>query len=351
MLDWQVPYLTTSLPGIGGVIREEVEDFIVEEIPAYEACGEGVHTFFAVEKVNLPTMTLVRNVAQALDIAKRDVGYAGLKDTRAIARQVLSVPEIDPEVILGLDLEGAKVLWAKRHNNKLRTGHLRGNRFTIRLRDVCPEAEANAAPIVAKLIEAGVPNGYGPQRFGRYGDNAEVGLALMRDDREALRSRGLKRIAFNMRLLYINALQSALFNQYLARRIQAGTMDDLLLGDIAKKHATGGLFTVEDADVERPRVKAWDISPTGPMYGYKMWSAEAEAGELEAAIIQASGIELEEFRKVKAKGTRRPLRYQAEGLECRMESPGVLVVSFFAPKGSFATMLLRELMKTDVDID
>jgi len=335
-----------SLKGTGGVLRQEVEDFIVDEVPAYEPCGEGVHTFFAVEKRNLPTMTLVRNVARALHISRRDVGYAGMKDTRAVARQVLSVPDSPPEQVMTLELEQAQVLWAKRHTNKLRTGHLRGNTFTIRIRDVHPEAATRAVPMFAMLKQRGVPNGYGLQRFGRHGDNADVGLLLLRQDREALRAHGIRSLSFRMRRFYINAFQSALFNRYLTRRMQQGTMDDVLVGDIAKKLATGGLFTVEDREAERARVQAWEISPTGPIYGYKMWEAEGEAGVLESAVLEAAGVELEAFRPLKAKGTRRRLRYKPEGLDWHMEE-GDLVVSFFAPKGSYATMLLREVMKTE----
>ncbi len=352
MLDWTLPYLTEGLPGVGGVIRQEIADFIVEEVPAYEPCGEGEHTFFRVRKRDTPTMALLEEIARKLGVSRRKVSYAGLKDARAVAEQTFSAHFVSPERIMALELENAEVLWAKLHTNKLRTGHLRGNRFTLRLREVAPDAAARAEAIVQVLLARGVPNGYGPQRFGNYGDNAEIGLCLLRDDEEGMVAHGLRRYpSRRMRRFFISALQSALFNQVLARRIQQGAMDNLLLGDIAKKEDTGGHFVVEDVAVERPRVKAWAISPTGPIYGYKMFASHDEAAALEAEILAAANLTPEEFRPVRAKGARRPLRYYPDGLSYRMEDERTLVVSFFAPKGAYATLFLRELMKADVDLD
>jgi tRNA pseudouridine13 synthase len=345
-LDWHLPYLTDDLPGIGGQLRVALEDFVVDEVPAYEPGGEGEHTFFGVEKRDISTPLLVREIAQALGVSTRKISYAGLKDARAVARQVLSAHFVPPEQLLDLQLERARVLWAKRHRNKLRIGHLKGNRFTIRVRDVHPEAELRAAPILSALQEVGVPNGYGVQRFGNRGTNHEIGLLILRNDREGLEEHGIRSLPYRQRRFYVSALQSALFNRYLAVRIEEGLLDGLLLGDVAKKHDTGGMFTVEDVTAERPRVRNWEISATGPIYGYKMMPARDVAGELEAQILAQAALTLEEFRPVKAKGTRRHVRYPPEDLNWYVEERS-LVVSFFAPKGSFATMLLRELMKPE----
>ncbi len=350
-LNWRIPYLTADLPGIGGIIRAEVEDFIVEEVPAYEACGEGEHTFFGVEKRDLTTHDLVQWLARALEVPEHDFGLAGLKDARAIARQTLSVQNVPPERLLALEPERARILWAKPHTNKLRRGHLRGNRFTLRIRGLEPGAEIHAAAILDTLIRRGVPNGYGPQRFGRNGDNADVGLLVLRREWAALRAQGIRYIPKNMHTFYLSALQSALFNRYLVARMEQQAMDGLLLGDVAKKQLTGGLFTVEDVAAELPRVAAWEISPTGPIYGYKMLAACDQAGALEARVLAEALLTPEDFRPAKLKGSRRPLRYYPEGLSWHMEDATSLSVSFFAPKGAFATMLLRELMKTDAVIE
>jgi len=346
-MNWTIPYLTTDLPGIGGVIRTEMEDFIVEEIPAYEACGEGEHTFFRVRKRDISTPLLSKHIAATLNVSPRDVSSAGLKDARAIAEQTLCVHNIPPEVLLNLELDRATVLWAKRHTNKLRSGHLKGNRFTLRIRDVAPHAEQRADAILTQLTARGVPNGYGVQRFGNRGTNHEVGMLLLRNDKAGLKAHGIRHLSRQMRRFLISSLQSALFNQVLTTRIAQGTMDSVLLGDIAKKTDTGGMFDVQDLPTEQARAQAWEINATGPIYGYKMRAACAAAGAIEAAILTRADLTLDDFRPARAKGTRRPLRYQPEGLTWHMEDATTLVISYFAPKGAFATMLLRELMKND----
>ncbi len=348
MLNWEISYLTSDLPGIGGKLRVEIDDFVVEEVPAYEPCGVGEHTFFSVEKRDISTLALIQQIARALGVSEREISSAGLKDARAVARQTLSVQWVPPETLMALTLDKAHILWAKRHTNKLRSGHLRGNRFTLRLRDVAPGAETRAAAIVEQLLARGVPNGYGQQRFGNRGDNHEMGLLLLRNDRAALRAHGIHHLSYKMRQFLISAVQSALFNTVLAARIERGLLDDVLPGDVARKEETGGIFIVEDADVERPRAKTWEISATGPIYGYKMLTAQAEAGALEATILEEAGLTPADFRPFQAKGSRRPLRYYPAGLTWQMEGLDVLTLSFFAPKGAYATMLLRELMKTDI---
>jgi tRNA pseudouridine13 synthase len=345
-LDWHVPYLTPDLPGVGGTIRNVAEDFVVDEVPAYEPSGEGEHIYLRVEKKNISTIQLIKEVAQKLEISSRVIGSAGLKDTHAIARQTLSVHGVSVEAVAALELDQARVLWVKRHRNKLRAGHLRGNRFTVRIRDVVEDAEARAAAIQQELATRGVPNAYGPQRFGNRGDNHLLGYYLIRDDQEGLASHGVHHLSRRLRRLFVSALQSALFNQVLAARIEAGTMDTVIEGDVAKKETTGGIFTVEDVAAERPRAAAWEISATGPIYGYKMMEAQAAAGLLESRVLARAGLTLEAFQPVRAKGLRRPLRYNPESATCRRDEQEHLVVEFFAPKGAFATVFLAELMKT-----
>lgn len=344
-LDWHVPYLTAEVPGIGGAIRVEVDDFVVDEVPAYEPSGEGEHVYFRIEKRDVASMDVMDEVAEKLGLRPRSVACAGFKDTHAIARQTMSVHGVEIEDVEALSLTNARILWVTRHRNKLRPGHLRGNRFTIRVRGIKPDAEAHAKAILETLGARGVPNAYGPQRFGYRGDNQIVGYYLLYGNYDAIRAMGVRPPKRRMRDFYVSSLQSALFNQVVAARIENGTVDTVIAGDIAKKEDTGGIFTVEDVAAERPRAATWEISATGPMYGYKMMAAQATAGELEAHILDEARIRLDDFRAVKAKGVRRPLRFNPEALSWEIEE-GSLTVSFFAPKGSFATLLLRELMKT-----
>ncbi len=344
-LNWHVPYLTADLPGTGGIIRARVEDFIVDEVPAYLPCGEGEHTYFRVEKHNLTTMQLVDQLAEKLNISVQRISYAGLKDAHAIARQTLSAHFVPVERVAALDLDRARVLWVSRHRNKLRPGHLRGNRFTLRIRDCVPDAESRAAAILSILAAQGVPNAYGPQRFGNRGDNHVVGYHLLHNDTTALRTLGIRPPSRRMARFYISAFQSALFNQVVAQRIRTDTLNTVIAGDVARKEDTGGIFIVKDVKAERPRAEAWEISATGPIYGHKLMQAQDEAGTLEDKILADAGLDPDDFRSAKARGLRRPLRYNPGGLTWELEAERVLLVRYFAPKGSFATLLLRELMK------
>src|SRR6266850_4069105 len=177
-----VPLVTPELPGIGGLVRVSEDDFRVEELPLYQPSGEGEHAYLEVEKRGRNTADVARELAAALGASERDVGYAGLKDKRAVAVQRFSVPLPPREAgeaalrrAAELRGEGFRVREARRHLNKLKPGHLRGNRFTIVIRGFAPagpEALARAEAICAALRSRGAPNLFGPQRFGKRGDNA-----------------------------------------------------------------------------------------------------------------------------------------------------------------------------------
>ncbi|MGB9626871.1 MAG: tRNA pseudouridine(13) synthase TruD, partial [Phycisphaerae bacterium] len=131
-----LPYLTVDAPPLAGRIKVHPDDFQVEEVPLYEASGEGTHSYACIEKTGMSTLRAVREIARALGEPHRNIGYAGMKDANAVTRQVLSIEHVPPERIEKLEIPGIRVLWVRRHGNKLRLGHLRGNRFVIRLRDV-----------------------------------------------------------------------------------------------------------------------------------------------------------------------------------------------------------------------
>ncbi len=340
------PYITAGTPGIGGELKTKLEDFVVEEIPAYEPSGEGQHTFITIEKRDRNTLDVIQQLAALLGISRRDIGFAGLKDRWAIARQRLSVPHTPPERLRDLTFDGVRVLEAERHRNKLRRGHLRGNRFRIRLRDVHPETEERMPAIVEILGVQGVPNGYAHQRFGNARQNHLAGQALLHNDQAALEQLDVPYPRSRRhRSFYLSAYQSYLFNRYLTRRIQDGTFDTVIAGDVAKKHDTGGMFIVEDAEVEAPRAAAFDISATGPIYGYRMMEAQEEAGALEQEILEEERLSLEAFRPARLKGTRRFLRWPPDDLTWEIDVHD-LILEFSAPKGAYATALLREIRKT-----
>jgi tRNA pseudouridine13 synthase len=334
-----LPFLTNDLPGVGGRIKEQIDDFEVEEIPAYEPCSSGDHIFLWIEKRDLGAEFFVRELAKRLGIRAGDIGTAGLKDRRAVTRQWVSIPASGEAALSNVDGDGIRVLSTSRHTNKLRPGHLRGNRFRILIRG----SSGNPEPILARIRDFGLPNFYGPQRFGRDGETAALGMALLH--REPVRARNpfLKKLA-------LSAAQSELFNEYLARRMTDGLMRTVLAGDVLAKWPAGGMFVSQDPAAEQPRLDAREVVPAGPMFGHKLFPADAEAAEREAAVLRDAELSVESFAgfgKLLA-GTRRHNLVYVPDLEARTDADGVRL-TFTLPAGSYATILLREVMKEPLD--
>lgn len=339
--DWQaLPTVTADLPGTGGVIRESLEDFRVQEVPLYLPEGDGSHAYALIEKRGLTTRDLVVALKGA-GVEERAVGVAGLKDKYAITEQWLSVPNRHVTAFEALaELDGVRVLEVSRHRNKLGVGHLIGNRFTIRVRHAHEDAVARASAILERLTARGVPNFFGPQRFGRFGTNAIDGLRHVRGERVPGGHR--------LRRFFVSALQSQFFNHLLGVRIDRGLYSTVVPGDWARKHDTGGTFLVEDAALEAPRAQRLDISATLPLYGKKVKVSPDTAGEMELEALAFFGLRWHDFSS--RKGSRRPSRIIIQEVTLTAEQGGYLL-SFMLPKGSFATTLLREVMKVDVDVD
>jgi tRNA pseudouridine13 synthase len=401
-----LPYLTSEFPGIGGVIKQRPEDFFVQEIPLYEPSGEGEHVYCEIQKVGMTTFEVIHRLSTALNVHPRDIGYAGMKDAHAITRQIFSIAGTTPEAVMGAFLPNMTVQWAARHGNKLRLGHLAGNRFAIKIREVNPTDVIKLKPVLDVIQRRGLPNFFGEQRFGRRDNNDLLGAALVRGDNEAVlrlllgspnpsldnpgtieartafdrrdnaeamklwpRSGGMERrvlarlmkthrpsaavhaIDDNIRRLWISALQSRLFNTVLAKRIDS--IDRLVDGDVAYKHENGACFIVENAAVEQPRCEAFEISPTGPLVGYRMTSPQGESLQVEKEAMSSFELKPEDFRqsgKIRIKGARRALRVKPADIEIAGgvdEFGSQITVAFTLPSGAFATVLLRELMKSD----
>ena len=329
-------FLTQDLPGTGGRIKEQPEDFVVEEIPLYDFSDQGNFALLLLKKVNFSTLDFVACIRKHLHLRDEEVGLAGWKDKRAITSQWVSVPRenISESRLDRLTGEGIKILQIRHHSNKLRTGHLLGNHFTILIRQADAEAENRAQAIIQQLQTFGLPNFYGPQRFGARGDNPEKGLALLLGQ---YRLRSVRK-----RKLLVSSYNSLLFNLTLKERMEKDLFAKLLQGDIAKKHDTGGIFLVSDPEKEQPRADRLEISATGPIWGKKMKRAGNEAAALEEKILSSQGVTPDVFRK--QPGSRRSLRIALKEVNVCQEKEG-LRLEFFLPKGSYATVLLDEIMK------
>lgn len=325
-------------PPISAVIRRIPEDFWVDEIPVTEPDGEGEHLWVFVEKRRENTAELANRLARAAGIRKSAVGYAGRKDRHALTRQWFSLhmPGLPDPSAEQLAQAGLNVLRHARHTRKLRIGALRGNRFSLRLREV--EGDRNALDQRLQAIaERGAPNYFGEQRFGRAGGNLAGALAMFegrsRPDRER-------------RGLYLSAARSALFNAILAERVQACCWDRLLPGEAVQLDGSGSFF-LADADDEAlsQRLGAWDIHPSGALWGTGEPPSQGRAGELERAVAGRFPELAAGLAAAGLKQERRPLRVRPTDLTWRWEDAvqRELILEFTLPAGVFATAVLREI--------
>ena len=287
------PFLTATLPGLGGVVKELPEDFVVEELPVYRPSGSGEHLFLWVEKTGVSGMDLVRHIGRALGVSPRDIGTAGVKDRRAVTRQFVSVPARAEERIGRIETDRIRVLSSARHGNKLRTGHLAGNRFSILVRRVDADAAERARPIAEAVNQHGFPNYYGEQRFGRDNETLELGLALLGGQKQPHEIPAPRR-TFLLRMA-VSAVQSALFNDVLAERLRDGLFSTVLPGDVMQVAASGGPFVVSDAVVEQRRFDARETVLSGPMFGPQMKLPEGEPAAREARVLTARELAPDAF--------------------------------------------------------
>jgi tRNA pseudouridine13 synthase len=333
------PLVTAGLPGIGGRIKSAPEDFEVEEVPAYEPSGEGDHLYLWIEKRGMGAEYFVRQLAKRLEVPPGEVGTAGLKDRHAVTRQWVSVPAACEARLTAIDDNEMRLLRTSRHGNKLKPGHLRGNRFRILVRGA-EDAVARLPPLLEAMRRTGMPNFYGPQRFGRDGETFAAGMDL-------LRGQG-RRLSPFLRKLGLSAAQSALFNACLAARITDGLLSRVLAGDVMMKWPYGGMFVAEDLPREQQRLEAKEIVPAGPMFGKKTFASKDEAAQREAAVLADAGLKAEAFGSFGKllSGTRRYYYVWIDDLSAEVEAEGVRL-SFSLPAGSYATVLMRELMHSD----
>lgn len=341
--------LTGDLAGIGGRIKDVPEDFVVEEIPAYEPSGSGDFLYLWVEKRDMGAEYFLRQVARRLGISPGEVGSAGLKDRRAVTRQMISVPATVEERLGDLEGDGIRVLRVNRHGNKIRPGHLHGNRFQITVRDIVPDAASLLAPILERLQRDGFPNYYGTQRMGREGDTVLLGMALLRGEEPPRMSDGRRpnvRSPF-LRRLALSAAQSALFNHYLGQRLQDGLFRRVLPGDVMAKWPFGGLFVATEMDKEQARFDARETVTAGPMFGRKTFAAHAEAAEREGAVLRDAGLAAGNFARFGKllQGTRRHNVVYPGELALQLEN-GCAQLTVTLPAGTYATVLLQEILKT-----
>ncbi|HEY6726467.1 MAG TPA: tRNA pseudouridine(13) synthase TruD [Polyangiaceae bacterium] len=333
------PRRISTVAPVGGRLGPEPEDFAVDEIPLYQPSGTGEHLYVRIQKRGLATPDLTRIVGKAARVRERDIGYAGLKDKHAITSQWLSLPKqaLPPEEWELPD--SIQVLEASWHGNKLRTGHLTGNRFGITLVDV-PEADAaRAGSLIEGLRRSGLPNYFGEQRFGIEGKNLPQALEWLRRPPAPRR----KQSRFHEKL-FPSVLQAEVFNRYLSARYELG-FDRLVQGEVVRLAGSGSVFVVENPEQEQPRLESADLVLTGPIFGPRAVAARDRAAELEAEALAPLGLDEAQLDRLgkSARGTRRDAWLPLDDLSFEPLDATSFRVSFTLPAGSYATQLVREL--------
>ncbi len=403
------PYLTSDIPGLHGIYKQLLEDFLVEEIPPCVWNHKGKYVCFQIEKKGLSTHAALKELSQQLQVPHKSLGFAGLKDAQAVTRQWITTAGCHLTRVKQVQHPKLRVLEVTKHDAMLKLGDLAGNRFRIRLREISvpsPQAVKQAREVLAILTRKGVPNYFGPQRFGTRNDTQLLGEAALHDHAETfmdlllgnptrmdnavvykarqlyqqnrylkayhcwppsfslqrqaldalLRKHGNKRKAYQIvdakfKFLCVSAYQSDLFNRVLAARMPH--IDRLLPGDIAFRHDLGECVPVNNPLQDQARCDRFEISPTGPLWGFNMAELTGEAAQYENPILAQASLTKQELKQsglFNLEGNRRPLRFrpQEATVKTAKDRHGpYLQLKFTLPPGCYATSLLREICKTD----
>jgi tRNA pseudouridine13 synthase len=399
---------------VGGVIKEREEDFLVDELPLYQPSGEGEHVYLGVQKQGMPHSEMIEVLAKHFGVGEEAIGFAGMKDKVAVTRQMVSVhmPGREPPAV-AFRHDRMAILWQSRHANKLRRGHLAGNRFSIRIRRLEPLKATSIWRSLQRLERDGIPDYYGAQRFGYRRNTHRLGRHLLNGDAEAFlaellgtvspypphqrevrerfdakdyagalrlwgRNDRAERAALvaladgralraamlaiprHIRDFFVSAFQSAVFNRLLDQRLESGLLSTLVEGDVAYKHESRGQFTVTKEILESEdlaaRVRSFELSPSGPMFGRGMIEPSGEVREAEHRAARAFGVAPETLlaKELDLDGTRRPFRVPVTNteLDAGFDEHGPYIrLAFDLPRGAYATVLLRELLGDAVPAD
>ena len=332
-LDWPRAY---GEPALSGVIRTTPEDFRVDEILGFEPDGDGTHAFLKIRKKNINTERVAKQLAHFTGVRQVDIGYAGLKDRRAVTTQWFSVDLAGREEPdwHSLAEDGVEFIKVTRHRRKLKRGALQGNRFTLVVRDIQGEP-CLFEERIAEVSANGVPNYFGEQRFGFA--NLEKATAMFTGQ--------LKRVRRPEKSIYLSAARSWLFNKILAARVATGSWNRAIAGDVMMLAGSHSIFSIDvvDSEIEQ-RIQKLDIHPTGAMWGGGELASTRDAELLEVAAVKDDMVFSAGLKRAGLKQQRRALRLIPETLQFNRIASNTIELQFSLPAGSYATVVLRELL-------
>lgn len=338
MQPFEPPLQYPNLDPPGGELGPSPVDFVVDEIPAYSPTGEGQHVYAQIRKTNYTTPAMVDLVARAAGVDARDIGYAGMKDRWAVTTQWVSLPQSARPTEEWSLPSGIEVVARSRHANKLRTGHLLGNRFDLGL---IGTDRTRLSTLFDRLRLDGLANFYGPQRFGRQQGNLDEALAWLSEGAD----RRHRNARFYAKFLP-SAVQSEVFNRYAAARIALG-LDRAIAGEWVRLANAGAGFVVDDVAEATDRLLRRDIVLTGPLPGGRLRPLHSEAAELLAAQLATIGLQgpaLERLADL-APGARRDLFAEFGYPSIRVNDDGTIRATFTLPPGSYASQVAREITR------
>jgi tRNA pseudouridine13 synthase len=328
-------------------IRTTNEDFQVEEIPAYQMSGAGEHAYLWIEKRGVSSPELVSRIIRTLGIPSKDVGLAGQKDRYAITRQYCSIPKRLAINVERLNSDEITVISTTFHQNKLKTGHLKGNRFRLILRaatgSFTTAEQQSVEARLNQLVETGLPNYFGPQRFGHGGNTVVDGLRFLKgklpkDHWPENQSRTLRRLA-------LSAVQSSIFNLVVSQRVAAGNAGLPQSGDVVIRKGGTKAYRYPDG------AETTDVVPAGPMPGPEMLAAGGDIEQMELAAMEKLGLRPQDFQRYAklTSGVRRKMLEFPSNVSVSLTADGALEVCFDLSAGTYATTLLQEVASEVVD--
>ena len=362
-------YALTHSP-INAYFSKNTDDFVVREIPLYPCSGDGEHLIIEIQKKDTTTSEAILALSSHIGIKARDFGYAGLKDKQGMTTQFLSLPRKFENALSNFSHEKIKILSANAHNNKLRIGHLKGNNFFIRLKKVLPSEATKLQQAITLIDKIGYPNYFGYQRFGKFGDNALGGLEILKSG--TLNGKKLKNVKTSNFL--ISAFQSDLFNKWLSKRIEISRFADefsaselckiypffdkneiaslksqkqffkLLSGEVLGHYPYGKYFNCVDMDSELKRFVCRDITSCGLIIGEKAYASSGVAKKIEDEIFG-------DFYEISASqdGSRRFSWAYLEDTSFKYNPEKAhFGINFTLQKGSYATVVLEEILHKDI---
>lgn len=346
-------------------------DFVVNEVLPNIFTDEGEHLWLHIQKMGMNTAYLAKLLAEWADIPLRDVGYSGLKDRHALTTQWFSLripkKQLPPTPFAPVDLgddESVQILDQHWHNKKLGRGAHQANQFIITLRDIqlataslntdqLSDTKQKISQHLAHISQLGVPNYFGPQRFGHNGNNIKEALRLFaepqKDNVKSKSKNKRKRAQTEHHTMALSAARSLIFNEILAMRVCDGSWNTGIAGEVFNLNGSGSIFASEEIDdALRARLIEGDIHPTAPLWGIDNDKVSGTAARLENNVVQQNPVLTKLAtgllqRKIKAQ--RRALRLPIEGLEWEWQDAQTLILRFKLPTGSFATSVLAALVQ------